>query len=157
MIGTGGYGGGTVDSLDKTSWSGHKGYYGGKDTWVALHWNYLEKGEIDWISKPGRWEKSNEIYTATGYKLYWGAPGGEILNVNTKTMPHYDMPGGGGGYYGGEASCHNNGGGAGGSAYADIEGKIKQVTDIKGYSGYENGNGAEMKGKYGNGKLIISK
>ena len=27
----------------------------------------------------------------------------------------------------------------------------------EGYSGYEDGNGAEMLGRYGNGKLIISR
>lgn len=156
MTGTGGYGGGTVDGVDKTLWSGHKGYYDGKETWITTHWNYPEKGSIDWISKPGRWEQSEESYVATGYKLYWGAPGGEVLGLSS-TNPHWDMPGGGGGYYGGEASCYNNGGAAGGSAYADIEGKVLKVTNIRGYSGEEDGKGAEMKGRYGNGKLIISR
>jgi hypothetical protein len=63
----------------------------------------------------------------------------------------------GGGYYGGYGSNNNNGAGAGGSAYADITGIRKLVTNIAGYCGYENGNGAEMLGRYGNGKIIISR
>jgi hypothetical protein len=63
----------------------------------------------------------------------------------------------GGGYYGGNGSNNNNGAGAGGSAYADVTGIIKAVTNIKGYCGYENGDGEEMLAKFGNGKVIISK
>ena len=39
-----------------------------------------------------------------------------------------------GGYFGGTGSYHREGGGGGGSAYADIEGTILKVSNIKGYS-----------------------
>ena len=143
--GAGGCGGGTVYGLDesgninKALWSGSVGY-------VNQITNHEE------CAKPGIWTLIEGIYVASGSKRFKGQSSGYVITGNGG-----DQGGGGAGYYGGYGATHNNGGGGGGSAYADIEGILKQVTDIKGYCGYICDNGAEMSGRYGNGKLIISK
>jgi len=174
--GSGGCGGGTI-SNSKETWSGTEGLINGKSIVYSLikgigsaDFNLYFYNEIT------QNEDNEEQILITPCAGGWKSDGsakGALISADTRAVmkffgqnatlrgavggTFYDHAGGGAGYYGGECSNHNNGGASGGSAYADIEGKIKLVTNVKGYCGYDNGNGAEMLGKYGNGKIVISK
>lgn len=132
--GSGGAGGGTVSPTDKTTWSGGNGFINGylEPNTNDSEWNNevaktagqeFYKYWADGYSLPGIWYVENGQYEAKGFARLTGQDSTAGSNFGAA----------GGGYYGGTRALHCEGGGGGGSAYADIEGNIKQVTNIKGY------------------------
>jgi hypothetical protein len=132
--GSGGAGGGTVSATDKTTWSGGLGYINGllenSEENILTGLNQISNrptGSMNkWIngySLGGWWILDNGTYVPKGYQRLLG----EEVNTNL------NYGAGGGGYYGGTRASHQEGGGGGGSAYADIEGTLKLVTDVRGY------------------------
>lgn len=132
--GSGGAGCGTVSPTDKTTWSGGNGFINGylEPNTNDSEWNNevaktagqeFYKYWADGYSLPGIWYVENGQYKAKGFARLTGQDSTAGSNFGAA----------GGGYYGGTRALHCEGGGGGGSAYADIEGNIKQVTNIKGY------------------------